>query len=141
MEDPSRTQRRIFGLSITGDDADRVAQRVINLRPEGVELVVTPNIDHIVHLRRNAAFARAYRSAAIVVCDGFPVRYYAALCGIAVRRVTGVDILQRLMAGFLFGHRLFFVVDSEATAMGIHGWAQAARRGREDSGSTCQVRG
>ncbi len=124
MGELSRPQPRIFGLNITGGDAADVARHVVRVRPVRVELMVTPNIDHIVHLRRNAAFARAYRRAAIVVCDGFPVRYYAGLCGIPVQRVTGVDILERLMSGPLYGHRLFFVVDSEATARGIHSWAR-----------------
>jgi N-acetylglucosaminyldiphosphoundecaprenol N-acetyl-beta-D-mannosaminyltransferase len=118
-----RRPRQIFGLSITEGDAAEVAQRIVRVRPERVELMVTPNIDHIVHLRSNAVFARAYRRAAIVVCDGFPIRYYAALCGVAVQRVTGVEVLERIMSGPLCDHRLFFVVDSEATARGIHSWA------------------
>ena len=124
MGELSRPRRRIFGLKITEGDTGEVARHVVRVRPTRVELMVTPNIDHIVHLRSNATFARAYRSAAIVVCDGFPVRYYAALCGIRVQRVTGVDILEGLMSGSLYGHRLFFVVDSEATARGIHSWAR-----------------
>jgi N-acetylglucosaminyldiphosphoundecaprenol N-acetyl-beta-D-mannosaminyltransferase len=124
MGELSQPRRRIFGLNITEGDTADVARHVVRVRPTRVELMVTPNIDHIVHLRSNAAFARAYRRAAIVVCDGFPVRYYAALCGIAVQRVTGVDILERLLSGPLYGHRLFFVVDSEATARGVHSWAR-----------------
>ena len=123
MGEVSQPRRRIFGLNITEGDTGEIARHVVGVRPTRVELMVTPNIDHIVNLRRNPAFARAYRRAAIVVCDGFPVRYYAALCGIAVQRVTGVDILERVMSGPLYGHRLFFVVDSEATARGIHSWA------------------
>jgi N-acetylglucosaminyldiphosphoundecaprenol N-acetyl-beta-D-mannosaminyltransferase len=119
----SRPPRQIFGLSITEGDTAEMARRIVRVRPDRVELMVTPNIDHIVHLRSNAAFARAYRSAAIVVCDGFPIRYYAALCGVAVQRVTGVEVLERIMSGPLYDHRLFFVVDSEATARGIHSWA------------------
>ncbi|MGC1412611.1 MAG: WecB/TagA/CpsF family glycosyltransferase [Acetobacteraceae bacterium] len=124
MGERSQPRRRIFGLNITEGESGDVARHVVRVRPTRVELMVTPNIDHIVHLRSNAAFARAYRRAAIVVCDGFPVRYYAALCGIPVQRVTGVDILERLMSGPLYGHRLFFVVDSEATASAIRSWAR-----------------
>ena len=124
METLSQPRRRIFGLNFTEGDAAEVARQVVRVRPTRVALMVTPNIDHILHLRSNASFARAYRRAAIVVCDGFPVQYYAALCGIPVRRVTGVDILERVMSGPLYGHRLFFVVDSEATARGVHSWAR-----------------
>ena len=83
MGEVSQPRRRIFGLNITEGDTGEIARHVVGVRPTRVELMVTPNIDHIVNLRRNPAFARAYRRAAIVVCDGFPVRYYAALCGIA----------------------------------------------------------
>jgi N-acetylglucosaminyldiphosphoundecaprenol N-acetyl-beta-D-mannosaminyltransferase len=120
----SQSQPRIFGLSVTEGSAQDTCREVIRLRPERAELIVTPNIDHIVNLRRDVGFARAYHSAAIVACDGFPVRYYAALRGIAVQRVTGIDILQELMAGSLCNHRLFFVVDSDETAMAVHSWAR-----------------
>ena len=120
----SQSRPRIFGLSITEGSAQDICREVIHLRPERAELIVTPNTDHIVNLRRDVGFARAYHSAAIVVCDGFPVRYYAALRGIAVQHVTGIDILQELMAGSLCNHRLFFVVDNNETAMAVHSWAR-----------------
>jgi N-acetylglucosaminyldiphosphoundecaprenol N-acetyl-beta-D-mannosaminyltransferase len=122
-----QSRRKIFGVRITEAGARDIAQRIMRLRPERVELVVTPNIDHVVHLRRNVRFARAYRNAAIVVCDGFPVRYYAVLNGVAVQRVTGSDILEELMASPLCGHRLFFVVDSEETAEAVRDWARGTK--------------
>ena len=115
---------RIFGLSVTEGSAWDICEEVIHVRPERAELLVTPNVDHVVNLRRDVAFARAYRSAAIVVCDGFPVRYYAALRGIAVQRVTGIDILEAVMASSLCNHRLYFLVDSDETAMAVHSWAR-----------------
>jgi len=124
MGGQSQSQPRIFGLSVIKASARDICQKVIHLRPERAELIVTPNVDHVVNLRRDVAFAQAYRSAAIVVCDGFPVRYYAALRGIAVQRVTGIDIIEELMAGAIRNHRLFFVVDSDETATAVQNWAR-----------------
>jgi len=93
---------------------------------EGVGLVVTPNIDHIAQLRRNPAFSHAYANAEMILCDGFPVHYYALARGLAVNRITGCELLKRLLEKpeRLFLHRLFFVVDGERTARAVHEWAK-----------------
>jgi N-acetylglucosaminyldiphosphoundecaprenol N-acetyl-beta-D-mannosaminyltransferase len=92
---------------------------------DGVGLVVTPNLDHIVNLRRNDAFVQAYHHAAIIVCDGFPVRYYANIRGIPVERVTGYDIVEEMMHGPIpAAHRLFFVVDSNMTSTAVRDWGR-----------------
>jgi N-acetylglucosaminyldiphosphoundecaprenol N-acetyl-beta-D-mannosaminyltransferase len=90
----------------------------------GVGLVITPNVDHVVRLRGNRDFARAYASAEITVCDGAPLRLYARLRGHRARRVTGCDIAAAVMAQCDSGQRLFFVVDSEATASAVRDWAR-----------------
>jgi N-acetylglucosaminyldiphosphoundecaprenol N-acetyl-beta-D-mannosaminyltransferase len=72
-------------------------------------------------------FLRAYRYAAIRTADGFLVHYYTLLRGDRVPRVTGCAILAELMRNRdLHEQRLFFVADSEATALGLQNWA--ARR-------------
>jgi N-acetylglucosaminyldiphosphoundecaprenol N-acetyl-beta-D-mannosaminyltransferase len=92
---------------------------------DGVALVVTPNIDHIATIRRSPALARAYRKAARIVCDGWPVQLYARLCGLQVARVTGCEITSELMrlAPYPVEQRLFFVVDSAATKQAVDTWA------------------
>jgi N-acetylglucosaminyldiphosphoundecaprenol N-acetyl-beta-D-mannosaminyltransferase len=98
---------------------------------DGVGLVITPNVDHVVRLRRNRDFARAYASAEIAVCDGAPLRLYGWLRGYSVRRVTGCDIAAALMAQCDAVQRLFFVVDSAETASSVHEWARCRLLGAQ----------
>jgi N-acetylglucosaminyldiphosphoundecaprenol N-acetyl-beta-D-mannosaminyltransferase len=117
---------RPFGLKLSTDSAREIARIAIRQAPEnGVELVVTPNIDHIAMIRRSTALARAYRNATRIVCDGWPVQVYARWCGLPVDRVTGCEITAELMrmAPYPDSQRLFFVVDSLATEQAVRGWA------------------
>jgi N-acetylglucosaminyldiphosphoundecaprenol N-acetyl-beta-D-mannosaminyltransferase len=93
---------------------------------DGVALVVTPNIDHIATIRRSPALARAYREAARIVCDGWPVQLYARFCGLHVARVTGCEITSELMrlAPYPTPQRLFFVVDTATTQRAVETWGR-----------------
>ena len=68
---------------------------IINFASAGrSSLVVTPNVDHVVTLRRDAAFREAYAVADLRVCDGAPLLLLSRLCGRRLpERVTGADIL------------------------------------------------
>jgi exopolysaccharide biosynthesis WecB/TagA/CpsF family protein len=64
--------------------------------------LATLNLDHIVKLRRDPAFARAYAAHDIVVADGNPVVWVARLAGQPVGLVPGSDMvlpLARVAAG------------------------------------------
>ncbi len=138
--------RRPFGLNFSMDSARQIAEVAFRQAPgDGIALVVTPNIDHIATIRRSPALARAYRNAARIVCDGWPVQAYARWCGIPVGRVTGCEITAELMrlashgplhqapSGHARPHhaqsdhtspaRLFFVVDSMVTEQAVRAWA------------------
>ncbi len=117
---------RPFGLTLSMGTAREIACLAIRETPKDcVALVVTPNIDHIATIRRFPPLARAYRNAAHIVCDGWPVQLYARWCGLKVRRVTGCDLTSELMrlAPGAKSQRLFFVVDSEATERAVRDWA------------------
>lgn len=127
--------RTIFGFRISPFTAEQVGAKVVEEAPPGgrLGLVVTPNIHHIALQRRLPAFRAAYESAALIVCDGFPVHYYAQLRRVATAgRVTGCDIIDAVMrrTSFPAHHRLFFVVDGPATADALADWAQ--KRGMAD---------
>ena len=124
----SRADTRPFGLRLSADSARQIAFAAIadqREREAGVALVVTPNIDHIAMIRRMPALRRAYDNAARIVCDGWPVQAYARLRGLRLDRVTGCEIASELMrmAPYPAWHRLFFVVDSEATERAVVEWA------------------
>jgi N-acetylglucosaminyldiphosphoundecaprenol N-acetyl-beta-D-mannosaminyltransferase len=115
-----------FGLKLSLDTAREIACSAVRDTPnDGVALVVTPNIDHIATIRRFPPLARAYRNAARVVCDGWPVQVYARWCGLRVSRVTGCDLTAELMrlAPGASAQRLFFVVDCTATERAVRDWA------------------
>ena len=117
---------RPFGLDLSTDSAHDLACAAIRQpRIDDVALVVTPNIDHIAMIRRSPALARAYRNAARIVCDGWPVQVYARWCGLPVARVTGCEITAELMrmAPDAMSHRFFFVVDSAETETAVNRWA------------------
>ncbi len=120
---------RPFGLSLSTDSAREIVSTAIRQPPAEVALVVTPNIDHIATIRRSPALARAYRKAARIVCDGWPVQLYARFCGLQVARVTGCEITSELMrlAPYPIPQRMYFVVDSETTRRAVAVWG--ARNG------------
>jgi N-acetylglucosaminyldiphosphoundecaprenol N-acetyl-beta-D-mannosaminyltransferase len=60
--------------------------------------VFTLNLDHVVKLRRDAAFRAAYDRAAIVLADGAPIALAGCLQGKPVTRTTGADIVDPLCA-------------------------------------------
>ena len=118
---------RPFGLSLSLESAYEIASAAIyGPSGDGVSLVVTPNIDHIAAIRRSPALARAYRNAARIVCDGWPVQVYARCRGVRVARVTGCEITSQLMrmAPYPASHRFYFVVDSAATAQAVDAWSE-----------------
>lgn len=123
------SNRRIFGLSISSLTAGQIADKVVDVPPPGggPSLIVTPNIQHVALLHGNPAFRRAYDHAAEIVCDGFPVHYYARLRGApSPGRVTGCDIVMDIMRrrSFPAPHRFFFVVDNQAAAAATRAWAE-----------------
>lgn len=118
------TPAPVFGMVPSPLDEAGVLTLIARETPAaGPALIVTPNLDHIVQLRRNAAFRAAYRGARLVLCDGFPVQYYARLRGHPAHRVTGSDLIARLMAAAQPGRRMMFVVDEAATALAVKRWA------------------
>jgi N-acetylglucosaminyldiphosphoundecaprenol N-acetyl-beta-D-mannosaminyltransferase len=122
---------KIFGFRFSPHRVAEVVEAVTRApraTDQGVGLIVTANIDHIVKLNGNADFRAAYDAAEIITCDGFPVYYYARLRGLAPPEMGyGFDITERL---FRFGEfapwqRLFFVADSAATVAGLRRWAES----------------
>lgn len=123
------TLKRPFGLQLSPDSARQIAEVAVckqRLADDGVALVVTPNIDHIAAIRRSPAMAQAYQNAARIVCDGWPVQFYARFCGVPADRVTGCEITSELMrmTPYPAWQRVFFVVDSEVTEAAVARWAR-----------------
>lgn len=91
-------------------------------RGEGLQLLVTANVDHIVRLTQDAEFRAAYRAAWKAVVDGMPVLIYARLRGVPiVGRITGSDLFPKMLGRLSPGqHRLLFVCADEETAIKLN---------------------
>jgi len=123
-----QSTRTIFGFSPSELSFEAVVDLILekSLRHEdGVQLVVTPNIDHVAQLRQNEAFRAAYAGARLILCDGFPIHYWAVLNGIRAHHITGCDLTTALMRApdLAQQHRLVFLVDSQTTADVVKSWA------------------
>ena len=65
-------------------------------RGEGFALA-TLNLDHLVKLRRDPAFARAYAAQDLVTADGNPIVWLSRLARRPVRLVPGSDMVLPLV--------------------------------------------
>jgi N-acetylglucosaminyldiphosphoundecaprenol N-acetyl-beta-D-mannosaminyltransferase len=84
----------LLGTAIHAVTREQALQRIAELVRRPPCLVVTPNVDHVVLLRRDAAFRLAYEAAALRVCDGAPLVGLSRLCGSPLpERVTGADLM------------------------------------------------
>ena len=56
-------------------------------------LVVTPNVDHLVKLKKDADFLKIYRVADYVVCDSKIIEYVMKLLGTPIKeKISGSDL-------------------------------------------------
>jgi N-acetylglucosaminyldiphosphoundecaprenol N-acetyl-beta-D-mannosaminyltransferase len=76
--------------------------------------VFTLNLDHLVKMREDAMFRRAYTQAGLITADGFPIVLACSLQGKRVSRVAGSDLIAPISAAaahsgkaiYLFGSSL-----------------------------------
>ena len=60
--------------------------------------LVTPNVDHVVRLRRNRDFYKYYQAAWLSLCDSRPIATLAHLRSLNLPLVTGSDLTALLFA-------------------------------------------
>jgi len=89
----------------------RRARRGFGAGQPPFRLVVTPNVDHVVKLERDAALREAYAAAALSLADGAPIAWAARWLGLGeVEKVSGSDLVPALCRrGAAEGWRVFFV--------------------------------
>ena len=89
---------KLFGLAfnpVNFADAVQMLTHAVSTRP--AQVVVTPNVDHIVSLADNAELKQTYASADFLFADGMPVVWASRLLGAALpERVTGADLFTAL---------------------------------------------
>lgn len=84
-----------------------IDRRIASRRPG---FVVTPNVDHICLLRRDAGFAETYRKAFLVLADGMPILWGSRLVGKPIpQKISGSDLVYWLTEhAAQQGHSVFF---------------------------------
>jgi len=82
----------LFDMPVDQIRLEDAVERVLRLSEGPAALVVTPNTDHFLRWRRDAAFRDLYAQAELAVLDGKPLVWLARLLGISTDRVTGVDL-------------------------------------------------
>ncbi|KIQ70900.1 bacterial polymer biosynthesis protein, WecB/TagA/CpsF family [Wenxinia marina DSM 24838] len=79
------------------DRASLMAAVARRLRARQGFAIATLNLDHLVKLRRDAAFRQAYAAQDFVTADGNPVVWLSRMAGRPVGLVTGADLVVPLV--------------------------------------------
>ncbi|MCA9259916.1 MAG: WecB/TagA/CpsF family glycosyltransferase, partial [Planctomycetales bacterium] len=103
-EEPAREvgyRAKLWGIEIDVLDMRGAVDAVLGWRSapssEPCRVVVTPNVDHVVMLQRDARLQAVYRDAALVLVDGAPLVWTARAMGVALpERVAGSDLAPAL---------------------------------------------
>ncbi|MFK7918044.1 MAG: WecB/TagA/CpsF family glycosyltransferase [Ilumatobacter sp.] len=103
-----------FGsLDVDCIDLDEAVDSIITMTESSkVEVVVTPNVDHVMRCQTDHAFAHAIRNASLRLADGQPLVLISRLLGLPLRsKLSGSDLLVPVLTAaaarqvpvFLFG--------------------------------------
>lgn len=96
-----RPQRHLFGITIDALTMPQAVQQLlvwVDQPPSQCQMVVTPNLDHVVQLQSHQELQQAYRQAGLVLADGWPVVSAARWLGQPLpERVPGSDLVPALL--------------------------------------------
>lgn len=120
-------RRKVFGLDFSDNTLEQLVAIMTQQPANGVQMIVTCNLDHVVNLHRNAAFRAAYLTAWQTTVDGAPVFLYQRLRGGQVpARLTGADLFPAMMQGLdPIGHRPFFITPDDLIGEGLQAQCEA----------------
>ena len=93
----ARPRREVLGIEFDAVNLEAAVDRVLTLaQTPGVDLVLTPNVDHVVRAGRDPGFMTVCRAGSLVVADGLPVVWASRLLGRPLpERVAGSDLMPR----------------------------------------------
>ncbi len=97
--DRRKSARHIWFLNSAFDriSFDTAVKRITERDPQKpFAFVVTPNVDHLVRLRRDGVLAPLYAQAWLTVCDSRVLEMIAAMSGEDVDVTPGSDLTERL---------------------------------------------
>jgi len=110
----------ICAVEIDNISFDNALRDILDLvKKPGFSYVVTPNVDHIVRMRRDPEFRVIYKKAALVLPDGMPLLWAGKFLGTPLKaKISGSDLFPRLCElTARKGYRVFFLGGSEGAAL------------------------
>lgn len=140
MRHTKRSRVNLLGVEIDAlslpEALTEIAQRVA---AGGPSLIVTPNVDHLVKLQDDSAFAAAYRAADLVLADGAPVLWACRALGRPLPgKVSGSDLGPALAAQCAqLGHSLYLLGGRPGAADEAARRLQARHPGLRIAGTDC----
>ncbi|MBA2127410.1 glycosyltransferase [Hyphomicrobium methylovorum] len=113
LQSPKSILARVDGYTINSPDlADAIDSALDRAHAAVPFTVFTLNLDHLVKLRRNDAFRRAYANATIVTADGAPVAMLARRQDERIERTTGADMVLPLIRAAAASHLPIYLFGS-----------------------------
>jgi N-acetylglucosaminyldiphosphoundecaprenol N-acetyl-beta-D-mannosaminyltransferase len=118
----------LFGLRIDNLTMQETLERINHMiETGGVHQHVVVNVDKVVKAARDARIRDIVNECDLVNVDGQPVVWASRLVGKSIKeRVTGIDLMQRLVAeSGQRGHRLYFLGAEKQILEKTVAWAKA----------------
>lgn len=113
------TAVRIGSIDLDAIELDDAVDVIMSLTNTGrVEMVATPNVDHVMKCRDDDEFDQALANASLRVADGQPLVLISRLLRLPLRtKLSGSDMLTPVMkAAAAHGVRVFFFGSTEENA-------------------------
>ena len=90
----------VLGVAIDNLSLDEAVQAILaRVLTRRFAYAVTPNVDHVMRVRRDPELRALYDGADFVLADGVPLVWASQLLGTALKgRVNGTDLFDRLCA-------------------------------------------
>ncbi|MFC1517983.1 WecB/TagA/CpsF family glycosyltransferase [Candidatus Margulisiibacteriota bacterium] len=107
----------MFGMKINKLNIEDAVQEIV--RRAGLAektYLVTPNVDHVLRYQADQKFRKVYKSAGLVLADGYPVVWASRLLRKPLpERVAGSDLLGKICAAGQGKMSVFFLGGSRKT--------------------------
>lgn len=103
---------RLLGVDIDSVTmADTLTHMEERIRERKPSYIVTPNVDVLMHLQRDADFRRIYKGASMVIADGVPLLWAANFLGTPLpAKVSGSDLFVEFCElAAKKGYKLYFM--------------------------------
>jgi N-acetylglucosaminyldiphosphoundecaprenol N-acetyl-beta-D-mannosaminyltransferase len=92
--------RILFGVRFNNLGRDKLLENILDfIKSKKKGYLVTPNVDHIVKLKKDMEFKEVYDNADFVLADGKPIIFVSRLVGKPIlEKVSGSDLFKPLLA-------------------------------------------